>query len=533
MSKNKTKTARQAKPQKASQENYARQQNPLAVVLEGNNIYDFILISLTIAYFLFYFFKLFSSLENTFFWADENLHAYISMIINKTKSLPAVLPDDIFGGFQYSYPPLFHIFGAAVIGIGGMPGLKFANLIISGLFFIGFYLAILKYYGNREALLACLLISTSPTVAINSVRFVTEMLSMMLICWSFFFLLLALERHSRVHAILAGLSTGLLLLGKQIGVVVLGFYFLLVVWFFFTRKEHVPLMIIAIGAAVCVYFPYVIWAVFNRLEVFGFISVFLGTKPEWVTNAVKSFRKYDSAIKEFASLFYNFNGIVITASFLVPLYHCVRTRARDFPHNYIFLITIYLAGVMVVWHITNARHTITLLPLMAFLFGYSLHKMITNKIVIRLIIVLLLIAGCYHAYFMPNYRQMYNGPEAARSLAQYIKNDRGTNGRTLVIEAFDYFMYSGKPTIWLYPNLRNIPFDLFEKQTPEKLYSLLKHYNIDFIVIDTQHISVTDDVTVHTYPLSFVRNCEKLDQQGKLSLKLISDSKNILLLQVI
>jgi 4-amino-4-deoxy-L-arabinose transferase-like glycosyltransferase len=358
------------------------------------------------------------------------------------------------------------------------------------------------------------------------------MLSMVLVFFSFFFLMTALKKSNHFYGVVSGLATGLLLLSKQLGIVVLGFYILLLVWFFFKRKKNVPLMIYVIGTAVCVYVPYFIWALYNRVEVLGFLSVFFGTKPEWVTNAVKAFRKSDSSLKEFAYLFYNYNGIVVTASFLIPLYHFIRSRARDFPHNYIFLMTVYLAGVMVAWHITNARHTITLLPLMAFLFAYSLHQVVTNKIAIRVTIVLLLMVGCYHAYYMPDYRQKYNGPKAPRLLAEYIQKDASTDGRTLVIQAFDYLMYTRKPVIWLYPNLRNIPFDLFEKQTPDKLYALLKQYNIDFIVIDTRHVSDTDNVTVHKYPLSFVRNCEKLDQQRKLSLRLISDSKIFLLLQV-
>ena len=194
MSKKKTKPARQKNQKKASQAGSANQQISFEKVLKSESVYDYILISLTIAYFLFYFFKLFSSLENTFFWADENVHAYISSIILKTKSLPAVLPDDIYGGFEYSYPPFFHILGAMVMAIAGFPALKFTNLILLIFFLTGFYLLIRKYYGNSEALLACLLISLSPIIAINSIRFMTEMLSMVLIFWSFFFLVMAIKK---------------------------------------------------------------------------------------------------------------------------------------------------------------------------------------------------------------------------------------------------------------------------------------------------------------------------------------------------
>ena len=197
MSKKESIKARQNKEDKASQANSGFRQAAIAGVLNSDRFYDYILVGLVAAYFLFYFFILSSSLANTYFWADENVHAYISSVIFKTHSIPAVLPDDIYGGFKYSYPPLFHILGAVVMEIGGFPALKFTNLILLILFLIGFYFLIRKFYGNSEALLACLLISLSPTIAINSIRFMTEMLSMVLIFLSFIFLVAALKKTNR------------------------------------------------------------------------------------------------------------------------------------------------------------------------------------------------------------------------------------------------------------------------------------------------------------------------------------------------
>jgi hypothetical protein len=532
MSRKKTKTARQKKQTEAPPVGSGNRQSSLPEVLNSNNLYDYILISLSIAYFLFYFFKLFSSLENTFFWADENVHAYISSVILKTHSIPAVLPDDIYGGFKYSYPPFFHILSALVMAIGGFPALKFTNFILLILFLIGFYFLIRKHYGNSEALLACILISLSPTIAINSVRFMTEMLSMVLIFLSFIFLAAALKKANPVYAIISGLSTGLLLLSKQLGIVVLGFYFLLLVWFFLKHKEDVRLVLYVIGTSACIFIPYFIWAVYNEIEVFGFLSIFFGTKAEWATAAVKSFRRHDSSIKEFAYLFYNGNGVVISAAFLMPIYHFIRSRAKDRPQNYIFIMTVYLAVVMIVWHITNPRHTITLLPLITVLFGYAVRQVITSKIAIRAIIVCLLIIAGYFAFQMPNYRKKFNAPGEFIELNQIIQKDNTSNGKTLVVHWFDTVMYSGKPVIWPNPDLRTIPINLFEKQSPDKLYDLLMHYNIDYILIDVRFVSSHDNFIGRNYPLAFVRNCETLEKQGKVRLQALSGSKMFILLKV-
>lgn len=169
--------------------------------LKNDRAHEYVLNGLTFAYLIYYIFKLYSSLGNTFFWADENFHAYITSVIFEIKSLPAALPENIYGGYEYSYPPLFHIFSAMVMSIAGFPALKFINLILLVLFLAGFYILIRKYYGNNEALLGCLLLSLSPIIAINSIRFMTEMLSMVLVFFSFFYLVVAIKKGKTVYAI--------------------------------------------------------------------------------------------------------------------------------------------------------------------------------------------------------------------------------------------------------------------------------------------------------------------------------------------
>ena len=388
-------------------------------------------------------------------------------------------------------------------------------------------------YGNSEGLLACLLIILSPTIAINSVRFMTEMLSMVLVYLSFIFLAAALKKDNRICAVISGLATGLLLLSKQLGIVVLGFYCLLIAWFFLKHRKDVRLMLYVIGTAVCIFLPYFIWATVNGIEVFGFLSIFFGTKAEWATEAVRSFRRSDSGLKEFAWLFHKGNGAVICAAFLFPLYHFIKSRGKDRPQNYIFIMTVYLAAVMVAWHITNSRHTITLLPLVAFLFGYAARQVIAHKMAIRAIIVLLLIWATYSTVQMPDYRNKYNAPREFIELAEIIQKDNISNSRVLAINAFDATMYSGKPVIWPYPDLRTIPEDLFDQQSPLELWHLLKKYQIGYILVNFNMVTKLDKFMGRNYPLPFMRNCEILTLHGKMDMQAASASKRFMLLKVL
>ena len=134
----------------------------------------------------YYIFQLYSSLDNTFFWADENKHAYICSLVYKTQQIPTILPDILYGDYRWSYPPLFHMLGAIFIGIAGFSALKFFNLILLLIFLASFYILIRKHYGNNVAVAACLLTTLSPILAINTIRFTTEMLSTLCIFFSFF-----------------------------------------------------------------------------------------------------------------------------------------------------------------------------------------------------------------------------------------------------------------------------------------------------------------------------------------------------------
>jgi hypothetical protein len=499
---------------------------------EWQGISKYIFGFLLLVYFVCYFLKLWESLGDAHFWADENVHAYISSIITETRRLPAQLPDDIYGEFVWSYPPLFHIMAAGIISVAGFAALKYVNLTLLFIFFICLYYLMHKYYGHTAALITCLLISLSPALAINSVRFMTDMLSMILLFFSFFFFLKAIESNHFLAAAFSGLATGLLLLSKQTGIVVFSFYGLFLLWFIWKDKSNAKTVFTILSVALVVYIPYLIWALSHRIEVFSFLSFFLGDVPDWAIMAVKSFRRYESSVKEFAYLFYKGNGLTVTVALLIPVLYMIKSRARELPYNLLFSLLIYLMLAMSVWHITNTRHTLSLLPVLAFLTGYGISRMLRQKLLINLTIIFLFAVSAYSLYKMPNWRQQYNAPDEFVKLAQMIKEDPASDDRTLVIYAFDTLMYARKPVIWPYPNLKDIPIDLLEKQTAQKFFDLLKKYRIKYILIDTRFILNTDRFNGRSYPLFVMRNCETLDRQGRLKLQSMSESKRFILLKV-
>jgi hypothetical protein len=364
----------------------------------------------------------------------------------------------------------------------------------------------------------------------------TEMLSMVLVFFSFFFVLLSLKESKKGFAVIAGVSTGLLLLTKQVGIVVLSFYGLLFAWFLLRRSKDAWIMLTAVGVSVGVYLPYFLLTIINNVDVFGFLSAWLGDveeKPKWAIEAVRSFRRYDSSLKEFAYLFYTSNGLIISIPILFPLYYFIRVRGKDSPHHYILGMLIYLAGAMVVWHITDRRHTITLLPLITFLVGYSFVRIARKDEIINASVVLLLIISFYSAYKMPDLRQKYNAPEEFRLIASIIKDEDVEGGRIFGLHPFAVLMYTGKPVIWPHPKLKNAPVDLVEKQDAERFYERLKKYQIRYILIDTRYVIKSGSFRGRSYPNYLYDNCIALSEEGKISYIALSRSNAFLLLGVI
>ena len=138
------KKSKNIKKRKTSEKVSESKRTALTEYSKQEIMFKYIFSCLLLVYILFYLFKLFTSLGETFFWADENVHAYISSVILDTHKLPTMLPEDIYGGFVWSYPPLFHIMTAGIMSVAGLAALKYINLVLLLLFFICFYFWIIS-----------------------------------------------------------------------------------------------------------------------------------------------------------------------------------------------------------------------------------------------------------------------------------------------------------------------------------------------------------------------------------------------------
>lgn len=488
-----------------------------------NKAFDHVLDSSILVFFIYYFYKFYSQLVQTYFWSDETMHAYVASLIYENKTIPTYLPK-IYGHFMWTYQTFFHTLAALTMPLWGLSGLKYFNLGLLFVFFIAFYTLIRKYYGRFEAGTACLLLSFSGVIGECTVRFMVELLSGILFFFSFFFLILALrkdeERNETAKFFTAGsgLATGLLLLTKHTGFVVLFFYILLLAWFYFAKKSSLRTMLTVVVISLAMSTPYYIWQAYNEIETVSWIvDKYFG--DSWRTTAVRrtilSWQRYDSAIKEFAVHFYRGNGFLVSLSALAPLYYLIKTRARDYPHNYFFLMLIYLVVMMIAYHITFSRHTITLLPLLVFIAAYASARIFDVRAIQSAVLVMLLAGAVYSAYSMPDYRNAWNAPPDFRYMVQMIREDV-SEGRVLTINHIDTVMYTEREVIWPHIHVKSPTMDLFNARDPDEFNMLLKKYNTSHVLVWRRFIG-PNYFMFGRYPAYMVRNCIALTKKGKMT----------------
>jgi hypothetical protein len=100
MSSAKSKKSKHSTKKKSSKKISEVEQADLADDSRQEIVFKHVLTGLLFIYLLYYLFQLYASLDNTFFWADENKHAYICTVVSEIKGVPKILPDDLYGDYR-------------------------------------------------------------------------------------------------------------------------------------------------------------------------------------------------------------------------------------------------------------------------------------------------------------------------------------------------------------------------------------------------------------------------------------------------
>jgi len=186
------------------------------------------------------------------FQTDECFHAYMSEWIASRGSLPRTIPE-LYSGFAYYYPPLYHILGAMGHRLFGVDGFKVVNIVVSGgliavLFFMSRRLGVPA--AGRWA--ACLCVA-NVWLSMHAVRMYVEQLTTLLGVTAILLILLVRRSPKTGNAILLGVVVGLALLAKHSSLVIVALVAVLAGFYAVRRESAVARaygLVAAIGLAI-------------------------------------------------------------------------------------------------------------------------------------------------------------------------------------------------------------------------------------------------------------------------------------------
>jgi hypothetical protein len=356
-----------------------------------------------------------------------------------------------------------------------------------------------------------LVLLATPLFAMYSVRFYAELLTTLIFFGSWWWFANAIQTTRQRDALLAGIATGLLIWTKQTGILVLGLYALFWMWTLFrggSEQRRIAGWVVVTAAVVAApYFGLTIWRGENPL---------LFLRP---TKHAELWAASMAGVQVPRSIFLHTlrltYGLLPLALLAIPLALLATSKRREYPHAPLVALFASIALVFLLDQRIVERHTLFLLPLVAFLGMDALKRLTGSRGTLAGVAVLALVAG-WHVFSMPNYRVPFNASRNFAEMARTIVQQTPANATILTVWWAEVRYHTGRPTLWPVPNLGDPPVELFEDQPSEKTwYERLRARGIDYLLVDERYVA---EQPGFGFSRSTLANLEALTRSGRAQL---------------
>lgn len=417
------------------------------------------------------------------FFADECAHALVARTMAETGRL--TLPPNALmaGSLHFDYPPLFHVLNALNYRVMGPEAFPYVNIVLAGLLFI----VVLWGPGGlldsvQRAGIALVLIGT-PLFVMYSVRFYAEMLTVLIFFCSWWWFAKTLRDHRRIDAIVSGVATGFLVWTKQTGLLVLGFYGLVLLWSVLMRQAaRLRVMLWLLGTAVPIVIAYLAVAIMKGDN--PLVFAFPTKHPELWAATMKAVQVPRSIFLDTLWVTY---GWIPVALLLAPLAVLASGQRRNYPYGPLVAMVAFIAIVFWFDHRVVERHTLLLLPLVAFLAVDALARLAGPRGVLAGVIVMLAVS-VHHLVVMPNYRVQFNPSRNFVQISNVIKTQTPLEATILTMWWAETRYHTGRNVIWPSSNLDDPPVELWSAETENDWYTRLRARGIDHLLVDDRYL---------------------------------------------
>lgn len=417
------------------------------------------------------------------FFADECAHALVVRTMAETGGL--TLPPNalMVGSLQFDYPPLFHILNTFTYLTMGPQAFPYVNVALAGL------LCALVLWGPgglwepaQRASVALVLVGV-PLFAMYGVRFYVEMLTALIFFCSWWWFARAIRDHRRLDAMVSGVATGLLVWTKQTGLLVLGFYGLFLLWNVVRKQaESRRTMVWLLGTAIPISIAYLVvaFAKGDNPLVFAFPT----RHPELWAAAMKSVQVPREI---FLDTLWATYGWLPAALLAAPWVVLATPKRQDYPHGPLVALVALVALIFWFDHRIVERHTLFLLPLVAFLGVDALARLAGPRGALVGFAVILAVS-VFHLAMMPNYRVQFNPSRNFVQMSHLIKEQTPPNATILTMWWAETKYYTGRNVIWPAVNLDDPPVELWSARSKDDWYGLLRARGIDYLLVDERYL---------------------------------------------
>jgi hypothetical protein len=198
----------------------------------------------------------------------------------------------------------------------------------------------------------------------------------------------------------------------------------------------------------------------------------------------------------------------------IPLALLATSKRREYPHAPLVALFASIALVFLLDQRIVERHTLLLLPLVAFLGLDALKRLAGSRGTLAGVAVIALVAG-WHVFSMPNYRVPFNPSRHFADMARTIVQQTPRDATIVTVWWAEVRYHTGRPTLWPVANLDDPPVDLFEDQSSEIWYERLRARNIDYLLVDDRYIAERPGFG---FSRSTLANLEALTRVGRAQL---------------
>ncbi len=465
-------------------------------------------------------FRLTGFARTSIFFVDECWHALVARMMAEAHGLVTTTTAMMAGRFHLDYPPLFHLLGAVGYAWAGPSALAYVNIVVALTLLALILIGPGRLLDPMPRASLALALTATPLFTMYSVRFYVEMLTAAVFFCSWWWFAVALRDARQLSsvtldgrrrdAIISGIATGLLVWTKQTGLLVLGLYAAYLAWTIVrgdrTRRATAAWVV---GTA----------AIFAA----AYLGVTLGQGENPFLFAVSTRHPdvWSSAMEGVAvprmlflqTLWPTWGALPFVLMFL-PIAVLVTNRRRNYPYAPLLVLLGILVAVFLIDRRLVERHTLFLLPLIAFL-GVDAVTRLGGRLGTWAGFVMILLAAVAHVVTMPNYRVNFNPSrdfvEMARTIAQRTPSD-ATIASVWWVELR---YHTGRNVIWPVPNLDDAPVELFREQSADDWYEHLRARGLDYLLVDDRYVSEGPSLNFSRHTLA---NLDALIQNGQVQL---------------